>query len=123
MSLSIYSKVNCAQCDLIKDILQEQNLEYNEIYYTSLFNLCKGEDFDEDKTDDIINIGSFPIIKYNDKIFGFEKALSTFDEQLIQENKNRYTIYPIEHHTIFQMYKQARASFWQPEEISLKRNL
>jgi ribonucleoside-diphosphate reductase beta chain len=66
---------------------------------------------------------SFPIILINNNYISFNESLSLFDEPLIQPNINRFNIYPIHHDDIFQMYKKARASFWQPEEISLKDDM
>lgn len=40
-------------------------------------------------------------------------------EPLLQENPNRFVLFPIKHNDIWQMYKQAEASFWTAEEIDL----
>ena len=40
-------------------------------------------------------------------------------EPLLQENKNRFVLFPIKHDEIWRMYKQAEASFWTAEEIDL----
>lgn len=45
------------------------------------------------------------------------------DEPLLKENKNRFVLFPIEHDDIWQMYKQAEASFWTAEEIDLSSDL
>ena len=44
-------------------------------------------------------------------------------EPLLTENKNRFVLFPIEHADIWQMYKQAEASFWTAEEIDLAPDL
>lgn len=44
-------------------------------------------------------------------------------EPLLQENKNRFVLFPIQHDDIWQMYKQAEASFWTAEEIDLSPDL
>ena len=33
-------------------------------------------------------------------------------EPLLDENVNRFTMFPIVHHDIWEMYKKAEASFW-----------
>lgn len=43
-------------------------------------------------------------------------------EKLLQENKNRFVLFPIQHDDIWQMYKQAEASFWTAEEIDLSQD-
>lgn len=45
------------------------------------------------------------------------------DEPLLTENKNRFVLFPIEHDDIWQMYKQAEASFWTAEEIDLSSDM
>ncbi len=40
-------------------------------------------------------------------------------EPLLTENKDRFVLFPIKHNAIWQMYKQAEASFWTAEEIDL----
>ncbi len=44
-------------------------------------------------------------------------------EPLLQEDKNRFVLFPIKHHDIWQMYKQHEASFWTAEEIDLEADL
>lgn len=42
---------------------------------------------------------------------------------LFKENENRFVVFPIEHHGIWEFYKKAIASFWTPEEIKLSDDL
>ncbi|KAK9334020.1 ribonucleotide reductase [Lipomyces starkeyi] len=44
-------------------------------------------------------------------------------EPLLIENKNRFVLFPIKYHEIWQMYKKAEASFWTAEEIDLGKDL
>ena len=44
-------------------------------------------------------------------------------EPILQENKNRFVIFPIEHHDIWEWYKNSEASFWTAEEIDLHQDL
>jgi ribonucleoside-diphosphate reductase beta chain len=44
-------------------------------------------------------------------------------EPLLQENKKRFVLFPIQHPEIWKMYKQAEASFWTAEEIDLAPDL
>ncbi|KAI0603465.1 ribonucleotide reductase [Biscogniauxia sp. FL1348] len=45
------------------------------------------------------------------------------DEPLLQENPQRFVLFPIKYHEIWQMYKKAEASFWTSEEIDLSKDL
>lgn len=47
----------------------------------------------------------------------------TIAEPILQENKERFVLFPIKHHKIWEMYKQAEASFWTAEEIDLSPDL
>ncbi|KAJ5457906.1 hypothetical protein N7475_009294 [Penicillium sp. IBT 31633x] len=44
-------------------------------------------------------------------------------EPLLQENPQRFVMFPIKYHEIWQMYKKAEASFWTAEEIDLSKDL
>lgn len=44
-------------------------------------------------------------------------------EPILQNNPNRFVIFPIKHDDIWKMYKQAEASFWTVEEIDLSNDL
>ncbi len=50
-------------------------------------------------------------------------TFSNVEEPLLQENKNRFVLFPIQHSDIWQMYKQAEASFWTAEEIDLAQDM
>jgi ribonucleoside-diphosphate reductase beta chain len=41
------------------------------------------------------------------------------NEPILQENKDRFVLFPIKHNDIWEMYKKAEASFWTAEEIDL----
>jgi ribonucleoside-diphosphate reductase beta chain len=44
-------------------------------------------------------------------------------EKILEENKNRFVLFPIQHHDIWEFYKKAEASFWTAEEIDLSSDL
>ena len=44
-------------------------------------------------------------------------------EPILQENKNRFVIFPIKHHDIWEFYKKTEASIWTAEEIDLAQDL
>ena len=49
----------------------------------------------------------------------FEKSM----EPMLMENKDRFVLFPIQHHDIWQFYKKAEASFWTAEEIDLQQDI
>lgn len=44
-------------------------------------------------------------------------------EPILVENPNRFVIFPIQHHDLWEFYKKAEASFWTAEEIDLAADL
>jgi ribonucleoside-diphosphate reductase beta chain len=44
------------------------------------------------------------------------------EETILKENKNRFVLFPIEHHDIWSWYKKQEASFWTAEEIDLQQD-
>lgn len=44
-------------------------------------------------------------------------------EKILTENKNRFVLFPLQHHDIWAYYKKAEASFWTAEEIDLSADL
>jgi ribonucleoside-diphosphate reductase beta chain len=44
-------------------------------------------------------------------------------EPILQENKDRFVIFPIQHHDLWEWYKKSEASFWTAEEIDLHQDL
>jgi ribonucleoside-diphosphate reductase beta chain len=43
-------------------------------------------------------------------------------EKILQENPNRFVIFPIEHNDIWEFYKQHQAAFWTAEEVDLSND-
>ena len=39
------------------------------------------------------------------------------------KNKERYQLYPIQYHELYELYKKSRQSFWQPEEVILTKDV
>ena len=44
------------------------------------------------------------------------------EEPLLQENPNRFVIFPIQHHDLWKMYKDHVSVFWRPEEVDLSKD-
>lgn len=44
-------------------------------------------------------------------------------EPILQENPNRFVVFPIQHHDLWEYYKKSEASFWTAEEIDLAADL
>jgi ribonucleoside-diphosphate reductase beta chain len=44
-------------------------------------------------------------------------------EPILRDSQDRFVLFPIKHDAVWQMYKQAEASFWTTEEIDLANDL
>lgn len=44
-------------------------------------------------------------------------------EKILEENKGRFVLFPIQHHDIWDFYKKAEQVFWTAEEIDLSQDL
>ena len=44
-------------------------------------------------------------------------------EPILQENSNRFVIFPIQHHDLWEWYKKSEASIWAAEEIDLHQDI
>ena len=51
------------------------------------------------------------------------KAKELKEEPILQENPNRFVIFPIKYNDVWEFYKKALASFWTPEEIDLVQDI
>ena len=45
------------------------------------------------------------------------------EEHILKENPNRFVLFPLKYHDIWEMYKQGEHSFWTAEEIDLAQDL
>ena len=48
---------------------------------------------------------------------------SITNEPMLNEEENRYVIFPIKHDGFWEMYKKAEANFWTAEELDLSKDL
>lgn len=53
----------------------------------------------------------------------FNKHPDDLGEPLLQENSDRFVVFPIQQPKIWEMYKKAEASFWTTEEIDLSGDI
>ena len=49
--------------------------------------------------------------------------MSAAAEPILQENKDRFVIFPIQHHDLWEWYKKQEACIWTAEEIDLHQDL
>lgn len=52
-----------------------------------------------------------------------QKNASVVGEPILEANPNRFVLFPIRYHDIWQFYKKAEASFWTAEEVDLSKDM
>ena len=63
---------------------------------------------------------TFPQIVFDHHVIGgYDRLCEIIDEPLLEDNPLRFTLFPLQYHDLFGMYKKALASFWTPQEVSL----
>ena len=120
--IQLFSKNGCKNCDIAKNVLIKQNIEHEIIQVKSLGNaitILDQQSFDIDS----FSFTGFPFALHNNAILSFDDIINTFSEPILMPQANRFSMYPIKYTDIYEMYKKARASYWQPEEISLIKDI
>ena len=120
--ITLYSKPACPNCDVVKNSLHKAGMEFTTVECNSLGQLGKqlqGSAFE----DQVYEFSGFPIATRGEWIGGFQEIMEKYSEPLLESNPDRYTMYPVAYPAVYEMYKKARASYWQPEEISLAKDL
>ena len=119
--LVLYSKSGCNNCNILKQLFDKIGIDYKIETLASIGQLVR---IIESAGLDSEDIDSFPILlnKETNTIQTFTQAMAEYHEPLLMENKNRFSLYPIQYTDIYEMYKKARASYWQPEEITLSKD-
>lgn len=109
--ITVFSKHGCVNCVTIKKVLNDCGIAYKEKVFKNLYELSKVVD----------DFSSFPVIKDDENFMEFEEAFQKFADPLLH-TPEKFTMYPIQDAEIYNMYKKARASYWQPEEISFVKD-
>jgi ribonucleoside-diphosphate reductase beta chain len=52
-----------------------------------------------------------------------ENSIYSYGEKILQENPDRFVIFPIEHPDLWDLYKKQQACIWTAEEIDLSQDL
>jgi len=45
------------------------------------------------------------------------------EEPILKENNQRFVLFPIQYHSVYEMYKKHLASFWTADEIDLYQDI
>jgi ribonucleoside-diphosphate reductase subunit M2 len=76
-----------------------------------------------DIVDDSAEVGALDAIDQELRESRRKLKATEKDEPILKENAQRFVLFPIKYHEIWQMYKKAEASFWTAEEIDLGKDI
>ena len=116
MGVEILSKEGCQYCDLTVDLCKEYRLEYKKSII----------DKDELKKRCGMNASVYPQIFMDEEhigsYFDFQDYLEDAEPMLLP-TLGRFTVFPIEHENLWNMYKKAQMSNWTAEEIDFSKDM
>lgn len=118
MSILIYTKNDdsCSYCHRMVEFCKNEGIDYIEkpVDSDTLKEVCKNLS---------IQTLTFPQVfgPRGEHYGGFEAAHQKLTEPILQPDTN-FTLFPIVHHDVFDLYRKAVASFWVAEEIDLSKD-
>lgn len=117
LKLIILSKDDCSLCSDAETLLIKHQIkhEIRKVNKKELIQLCGV-------------VHSYPQIIQEDgtyigDYFALEEFIDDTFEPLLQENPNRFTIFPLKYHNLWDLYKKAQMSNWTAEEIDLSSDM
>lgn len=116
MKIEILSKEGCNYCNKACELLNNKHISYTKT------NVSKK--ILQDRTGG--GVTTYPQIIINDIHIGGYFDLEEYfesDEEILQPNPNRFTIFPINYPNLWELYKKAQASNWTAEEIDLNEDI
>lgn len=125
--ITVYSKPGCPNCGILKGELRKAGVSHKEVVVASLYELSR-ELAGSELGERVFEMKAFPVVTVVDGgggaawMGGFEESMEAFAEPLLAGRGDRYSMYPVLLPDVYDMYKRARASYWQPEEISLAKD-
>ena len=117
MKVTVLSKEGCIQCDNSVRLLEEKGIDYEklEVSREKLLNLCEKR------------VSVYPQILVDGKHIGDNFDLEDYIEEtwepILEPSLARFTMFPIKHHKLWEMYKKAQGSFWTAEEIDFSQDM
>ena len=117
MRITILSKDGCGMCDTTEQLVKSLNVPYEKqkVDKSKLHQLCGKA------------VSTYPQILVNDQHIGDNFALEEYLEDnfepLLQENPNRFTVFPLKYDNLWQLYKKSQMSNWTAEEIDLSKDM
>lgn len=117
MKVQIYSKDECDLCEAATKLCNSEGFDYEKIKIDreELKKLCGGK------------LDSYPQIFMNNRRIGnyfeFQDYIEDEYEPLLEPTLDRFTVFPLKHQNLWDLYKKAQMSNWTAEEIDLSKDM
>lgn len=117
MKVTLLSKEGCTMCDVAEQLVNDANLSYTKriVDRETLQEICGR------------SVSTYPQIMIDNNHIGdnfdLEEYLDQSYEPLLDQNNNRFTVFPIKHHNLWQLYKKSQMSNWTAEEVDLSKDM
>ena len=117
MRVIIYSKDGCDYCNNAVNLCEAENLEYTKIIVdkAELKEKCGS------------SVSTYPQIFINDRHIGdyftFQDFIEEEYEPLLEPTLDRFTVFPLKHQNLWDLYKKAQMSNWTAEEIDFSKDM
>tara|TARA_R110002074_G_scaffold137276_3_gene282322 strand:+ start:6360 stop:7541 length:1182 start_codon:yes stop_codon:yes gene_type:complete len=117
MKVTVLSKRGCTQCESSVKLLIDRGIDHEKIEVSreELFEICNK------------SVSVYPQILVNGNHIGdnfdLEEYLEERWEPILEPTMSRFTMFPIRHPKLWEMYKKAQGSFWTAEEIDFSQDM
>jgi len=109
MEYVVLSKKGCTGCEEAFDFLTEKGLKVEKKMA---------------QPSELFGEGVYPQITRNGQhIGGLYDLIHLFDDPILRPNPNRFTVFPIEYPSLWELYKKAQMSNWTAEEIDFSKDM
>ena len=112
MKVTVLSKDGCEYCDKAASLLESQGISFEKLRFS------KEIHYEKTKS------RTYPQIFINDTLIGgFFELEEILGDPLLKSNPNRFTVFPLEYQSLWQLYKKGQMSNWTAEEIDFSKDM
>jgi ribonucleoside-diphosphate reductase subunit M2 len=105
----IMSKPGCPYCVKAAELFEAHGIEYTE---------------EKDTPKDKLPGTTYPQIFIDgNHIGGFFELEEVLNDPILKPNPNRFTVFPLQYHSLWSLYKKAQMSNWTAEEIDFSKDM
>lgn len=112
MKVLILSKDGCEYCDKAADLLASRGISFEKQRFTKeiLYEKTKAR--------------TYPQIFINETLIGgYFELEEILNDPVLKPNPNRFTVFPLQYQSLWQLYKKGQMSNWTAEEIDFSKDM